>query len=176
MKMKFHRCPRVSLQYQQGFLCLKHFDLKLEKQLFADGAQLFRSNSLPCCLHQPSLWYHSSAVLALALDALTLPYRMRNNSTPMWQVAETLAVSGRKVAPCRHCCYYDMEKKGSVVVVTRAVCVLGGGCLRSGPLPHDARHVSPRCSECLQRSVALEAAVSLPRSSGRPLLRPARNT
>lgn len=48
-------------------------------------------------MHQPSLWYHSSAVLALALDALTLPYRMRNNSTPMYQVAETLAVSGRKV-------------------------------------------------------------------------------
>lgn len=48
-------------------------------------------------MRQPSLWYHSSAVLALALDALTLPYRMRNNSTPMYQVAETLAVSGRKV-------------------------------------------------------------------------------
>lgn len=46
---------------------------------------------------QPSLWYHSSSVLALALDALTVPYRMRNNSVPMWQVADTLAVSGRKV-------------------------------------------------------------------------------
>lgn len=46
---------------------------------------------------QPSLWYHSSAVLALALDALTLPYRLRNNSIPMWQLADTLAVSGRKV-------------------------------------------------------------------------------
>lgn len=46
---------------------------------------------------QPSLWYHSSSVLALALDALTLPYRLRNNSVPMWQVADTLAVSGRKV-------------------------------------------------------------------------------
>lgn len=46
---------------------------------------------------QPSLWYHSSAVLALALDALTLPYRLRNNSVPMWQLADTLAVSGRKV-------------------------------------------------------------------------------
>lgn len=48
-------------------------------------------------MRQPSLWYHSSAVLALALDALTLPYRMRDNSTPMYQVAEALAVSGRKV-------------------------------------------------------------------------------
>ncbi|CAF94151.1 unnamed protein product, partial [Tetraodon nigroviridis] len=55
--------------------------------------------TFPLLSYDPSLWYHSSAVLALALDALTLPYRMRNNSTPMWQVAETLAVSGRKVAP-----------------------------------------------------------------------------
>lgn len=45
----------------------------------------------------PSLWYHSSSVLALALDALTVPYRLRSNSVPMWQVADTLAVSGRKV-------------------------------------------------------------------------------
>lgn len=47
--------------------------------------------------YDPSLWYHSSSVLALALDALTVPYRLRDNSTPMWQVADTLAVSGRKV-------------------------------------------------------------------------------
>lgn len=46
---------------------------------------------------QSSLWYHSSAVLALALDALTVPYRLRNNNVPMWQLADTLAVSGRKV-------------------------------------------------------------------------------
>ncbi|XP_024152572.1 protein misato homolog 1 [Oryzias melastigma] len=45
----------------------------------------------------PSLWFHSSAVLALALDAITVPYRLRNNSAPMWQVADSLAVSGRKV-------------------------------------------------------------------------------
>ncbi|KAM9383888.1 protein misato homolog 1 isoform 2-T2 [Pholidichthys leucotaenia] len=47
--------------------------------------------------YDPSLWYHSSSVLALALDALTTPYRLRNNSIPMWQVADTLALSGRKV-------------------------------------------------------------------------------
>lgn len=51
----------------------------------------------PCVLLQPSLWYHSSALLALALDALTVPYRLRNNGAPMWQVADSLAVSGRKV-------------------------------------------------------------------------------
>ena len=57
------------------------------------------SNDIVCLspLSQPSLWYHSSSVLALALDALTLPYRLKNNSVPMWQVADALAVSGRKV-------------------------------------------------------------------------------
>uniref|UniRef100_A0A3Q3WS48 Protein misato homolog 1 n=1 Tax=Mola mola TaxID=94237 RepID=A0A3Q3WS48_MOLML len=53
--------------------------------------------AFPFLTYDPALWYHSSAVLALALDALTLPYRLRNNSVPMWQVADTLAVSGRKV-------------------------------------------------------------------------------
>ncbi|XP_070840372.1 protein misato homolog 1 isoform X1 [Chaetodon trifascialis] len=53
--------------------------------------------AFPYLTYDPSLWYHSSSVLALALDALTLSYRMRNNSVPMWQVADTLAVSGRKV-------------------------------------------------------------------------------
>lgn len=146
--MKLHRCPfSLSAVSNRFFFVPKN----ILKMLFR-----YNSNSLACCLHQPSLWYHSSAVLALALEALTLPYRMRNNSTPMWQVAETLAVSGRKVEPRCHFCYY------SGVMVTRAVCVSGGGCLRRGPLPDGSRHVSPRCSECLQRSVALEVPVCLP--------------
>lgn len=53
--------------------------------------------TFPYLNYDPSLWYHSSAVLALALDALTVPYRLRNNSVPMWQVSDTLTVSGRKV-------------------------------------------------------------------------------
>uniref|UniRef100_A0A8K9XEY2 DML1/Misato tubulin domain-containing protein n=1 Tax=Oncorhynchus mykiss TaxID=8022 RepID=A0A8K9XEY2_ONCMY len=48
------------------------------------------------CLLHPSLWYHSSSVLALALDSLTVPYRLRYNSASMWEFAEALAVSGRK--------------------------------------------------------------------------------
>ncbi|XP_056154462.1 protein misato homolog 1 [Lampris incognitus] len=53
--------------------------------------------AFPHLTYNPSLWYHSSSVLALALDALTVPYRLRHNSIPMWQVADALAVSGRKV-------------------------------------------------------------------------------
>ncbi|XP_041867938.1 protein misato homolog 1 [Melanotaenia boesemani] len=59
-----------------------------------------RPGSPPAFRHlsyDPSLWYHSSSVLALALDAVTVPYRLRTNGVPMWQVADTLAVSGRKV-------------------------------------------------------------------------------
>uniref|UniRef100_A0A3Q0SMA0 Protein misato homolog 1 n=1 Tax=Amphilophus citrinellus TaxID=61819 RepID=A0A3Q0SMA0_AMPCI len=53
--------------------------------------------AFPHLSYDPSLWYHSSSVLALALDTLTAPYRMRNNSVPMWQLADDLAVSGKKV-------------------------------------------------------------------------------
>lgn len=71
---------------------------------------------------QPSLWYHSSAVLALALDALTLPYRLRNNSVPMWQVADALAVSGRKVTYCCFSllcsCFYS---EGSELMMTGVI-------------------------------------------------------
>ncbi|KAG7324692.1 hypothetical protein KOW79_012708 [Hemibagrus wyckioides] len=54
--------------------------------------------TFPLFSYDPSLWYHSSAVLALALDTVTVPYRLRQNSAPMWQLADALTVSGRKVS------------------------------------------------------------------------------
>ncbi|KAJ8000230.1 hypothetical protein DPEC_G00202680 [Dallia pectoralis] len=53
--------------------------------------------TFPHLNYDSSLWYHSSAVLALALDSLTVPFRLRHNSTPMWDFADTLTASGRKV-------------------------------------------------------------------------------
>ncbi|XP_041932515.1 protein misato homolog 1 [Alosa sapidissima] len=47
--------------------------------------------------YDPTLWYHSSSLLALALDTMTVSYRLRQHSNPMWQLADALAVSGRKV-------------------------------------------------------------------------------
>ncbi|XP_012709498.2 protein misato homolog 1 [Fundulus heteroclitus] len=62
----------------------------------------------------PSLWYHSSGVLALALDALTVPYRLRNDAVPMWQVADSLAVSGRKVVAAYGAVPFPMMTGGSL--------------------------------------------------------------
>ncbi|XP_051520554.1 protein misato homolog 1-like [Myxocyprinus asiaticus] len=53
--------------------------------------------TFPLINYDPSLWYHSSAVLALALDTMTASYRLRQNRVPMWQLSDALAVSGRKV-------------------------------------------------------------------------------
>nr|XP_020497889.1 protein misato homolog 1 isoform X1 [Labrus bergylta] len=64
--------------------------------------------------YDPSLWFHSSAVLALALDALTLPYRLRNDSVPMWQLADSLAVSGRKVVAAYGAIPFPMMHGGSL--------------------------------------------------------------
>ncbi|XP_074422905.1 protein misato homolog 1 isoform X1 [Larus michahellis] len=44
-----------------------------------------------------SLDYHSSAVLAAALDTLTAPYRLCSSQGSMMHLAETLTFSGRKV-------------------------------------------------------------------------------
>ncbi|XP_014869763.1 protein misato homolog 1 [Poecilia latipinna] len=68
----------------------------------------------PLLSYNPALWYHSSAILALALDALTVPYRLRNNSAPMWQVADSLAVAGRKVVAAYGAVPFPMMPGGSL--------------------------------------------------------------
>ncbi|XP_038133828.1 protein misato homolog 1 [Cyprinodon tularosa] len=68
----------------------------------------------PLLTYDPALWYHSSSVLALALDALTVPYRLRNNGAPMWQVADSLAVSGRKVVAAYGAVPFPMMPGGSL--------------------------------------------------------------
>ncbi|PWA14850.1 hypothetical protein CCH79_00020312, partial [Gambusia affinis] len=74
----------------------------------------------PLLSFDPSLWYHSSALLALALDALTVPYRLRNNGAPMWQVADSLAVSGRKVVAAYGAVPFPMMPGGSLPDALRA--------------------------------------------------------
>ncbi|XP_068108684.1 protein misato homolog 1 [Hyperolius riggenbachi] len=51
----------------------------------------------PQLLYDASWAYHSSAVLALALDTLTTPYRMSSSSLSLSHLAETLSFGGRKV-------------------------------------------------------------------------------
>lgn len=70
--------------------------------------------AFPHLNYDPSLWYHSSSVLALALDALTVPYRLRNNSVPMWQVADALTMSGRKVVAAYGAVPFPMMHGGSL--------------------------------------------------------------
>ncbi|XP_051727993.1 protein misato homolog 1 [Ctenopharyngodon idella] len=51
----------------------------------------------PLINYDPTLWFHSSSVLALALDSMTVSYRLGQVSTPMWQLSDALTDSGRKV-------------------------------------------------------------------------------
>ncbi|XP_060537992.1 protein misato homolog 1-like [Pantherophis guttatus] len=54
--------------------------------------------SLPYLQYKPSLDYHTSAILATALDTLTIPYRLQMSDITMSNLTETLNFSGRKVA------------------------------------------------------------------------------
>ncbi|KAI6072921.1 Protein misato-like protein 1 isoform X2 [Aix galericulata] len=54
--------------------------------------------TFPYINYDASLNYHSSAILAAALDNLTVPYRLCSSRGSMMHLAETLNFSGRKVA------------------------------------------------------------------------------
>ncbi|XP_026549023.1 protein misato homolog 1, partial [Notechis scutatus] len=54
--------------------------------------------ALPNLQYEPSLDYHTSAILATALDTMTVPYRLQNSDITMSNLTETLNFSGRKVA------------------------------------------------------------------------------
>lgn len=96
--------------------------------------------AFPYLTYDPSLWYHSSSVLALALDALTLPYRLKNNSVPMWQVADTLAVSGRKVVAAYGAVPFPMMHGSSLPDALRAYTdALPWKPLSACPEPGDGR-------------------------------------
>ncbi|KAM6229304.1 protein misato homolog 1 isoform 3-T3 [Spheniscus humboldti] len=53
--------------------------------------------TFPFINYDASLNYHSSAILAAALDTLTAPYRLCSSQGSMMDLAETLNFSGRKV-------------------------------------------------------------------------------
>ncbi|KAF7238611.1 hypothetical protein EYD10_14782 [Varanus komodoensis] len=53
---------------------------------------------LPYLQYNASLDYHTSAVLATALDTVTAPYRLQASAVSMAHLAEALNFSGRKVA------------------------------------------------------------------------------
>ncbi|XP_015277672.1 PREDICTED: protein misato homolog 1 isoform X1 [Gekko japonicus] len=54
--------------------------------------------ALPYVQYNASLDYHTSAILATALDTCTVPYRLQSSALSMVHLAEALNFSGRKVA------------------------------------------------------------------------------
>ncbi|XP_066466436.1 protein misato homolog 1 [Tiliqua scincoides] len=54
--------------------------------------------AFPYLQYSASLAYHTSAILAPALDTITTPYRLQASTFSMAQLAESLNFSGRKVA------------------------------------------------------------------------------
>ncbi|XP_063173078.1 protein misato homolog 1 isoform X1 [Candoia aspera] len=54
--------------------------------------------ALPHLHYKASLDYHTSAILATALDTLTTPYRLQTSAISVSNLAETVNFSGRKVA------------------------------------------------------------------------------
>nr|XP_006001695.1 PREDICTED: protein misato homolog 1 [Latimeria chalumnae] len=80
----------VQLSSQSSLFC----PLSLNSNL---GRQTLPPTSFPHVNYDASLNYHTSALLATALESMTLPYRLHSASVTMSQLAEALTFSGRKV-------------------------------------------------------------------------------
>ncbi|XP_076862422.1 protein misato homolog 1 isoform X2 [Brachyhypopomus gauderio] len=103
----------------------------------------------PLVNYDSSLWYHSSALLALALDSMTVSYRLRYNSSPMWQLADALTVSGRKVV----CAY------GSIPFpIMQGSCLPDALCAYGDLLPWKPLSACPELVDgrCFGQSVTLK--------------------
>ncbi|XP_042296905.1 protein misato homolog 1 [Sceloporus undulatus] len=81
----------VSLSNHSSLFC----PLSLNKSL---GLRPEPPVTLPYLHYDASLDYHTSAILATALDTLTVPYRLQGSPISMAYLAEALNISGRKVA------------------------------------------------------------------------------
>ena len=69
------------------------------------------SRQLPYLSYQPKFRYHTSAVLASAIDMVTLPWRSRNNRVDMTEVVNKLNVHGRKIAATGICMPFPLRER-----------------------------------------------------------------
>ncbi|XP_069074566.1 protein misato homolog 1 isoform X3 [Pleurodeles waltl] len=68
----------------------------------------------PHMLYDASLNYHSSAVLATALENLSIPYRLHQSLLTMGQLADGLNFSGRKVVTAWGSMPFPIQQSGSL--------------------------------------------------------------
>ncbi|XP_078524682.1 protein misato homolog 1 isoform X2 [Lissotriton helveticus] len=72
------------------------------------------SPHFPHLLYDASLNYHSSAVLATALENLSIPYRLHQSLLTMGQLADGLNFSGRKVVTAWGSMPFPIQQSGSL--------------------------------------------------------------
>ncbi|XP_032089800.1 protein misato homolog 1 isoform X2 [Thamnophis elegans] len=70
--------------------------------------------ALPYLHYEPSLDYQTSAILATALDTLTIPYRLQTSDMTISNLTETLNFSGRKVAEASVAMPFSMAEDQSL--------------------------------------------------------------
>ncbi|XP_042202100.1 protein misato homolog 1 [Callorhinchus milii] len=81
----------VNLSNRSSIFCPLSLNENLLRRRPASAA------TFPHLIYNASVNYHSSAVLASALDTLTLPHRLHSSNLSLVQLANALNVSGRKM-------------------------------------------------------------------------------
>lgn len=101
----------------------------------------------PHLLYDASLNYHSSAVLATALENLSIPYRLHQSLLTMGQLADGLNFSGRKVVTAWGSMPFPIQESGSLAEALRSI--------REKAPWHPLSCVQQTESQCFAQSVVL---------------------
>ncbi|KAL5004628.1 hypothetical protein ScPMuIL_018084 [Solemya velum] len=91
--------------------------------------------------------YHTSAILAAALDNMTMPFRTTESPLHIWDITKTFSSLGRKLACLQLCLPFPLETDGNLV---DSILNEGGQSSWRPLLPHMENKSSP-----LMQSVAL---------------------
>ncbi|XP_069506090.1 protein misato homolog 1 isoform X2 [Ambystoma mexicanum] len=103
--------------------------------------------AFPRLLYDASLNYHSSAVLATALETISIPYRLQNSAFTMGQLADGLNFSGRKVVTAWASVPFPIRQSSSLA---------DAFCSNPGAAPWEALScVQQKESQCFAQSVVL---------------------
>ncbi|XP_054834631.1 protein misato homolog 1 isoform X2 [Eublepharis macularius] len=116
--------------------------------------------ALPYVHYDASLDYHTSAILATALDTCTVPYRLQASTISMAHLAEALNFSGRKVATAVTAVPFPVAPSQSL---PDALCAHQSG-LPWSPLSSCGEQRGIRCfaQSAVLRGIAKEHLVSKP--------------
>ncbi|XP_050403855.2 protein misato homolog 1 isoform X2 [Patella vulgata] len=105
----------------------------------------------PYLQYKPELHYHTGAILASAVDTMTMPYRREDNSVHITDITQSFSTLGRKLASLSSSLPYVMAEDEQTFA--DSLMLLGDKSPWRSLSPHIHNSVSPDVQSCVVRGI-----------------------